>query len=591
MGTALAVLTTVGVLLLAGWGLGDLLRPTTRPLIRLAVGVAAVLAALLLGAWHLAWLGHVQLVPAWAMCVLVPTCAAGAVRLRRGGRLRPAVLRATVLRPAVLVWAVPLMAAVLLRAALVASWTLPPGWDPSFHLLLASRIEETASLPTSWLPYEPIDLHYPLAAHALLAGVPAGSLEQRFAVLLAVGSSLLVVQTAALAQAVRLPTSAVGVSATLMALGVWMGGLGYLGWGGLPSLLATVLFLGLLVLVLDRPRRHVNAGAPRRFPWPVTGLTALTAAAMVLTHHHLMVSGGVALLAAVVALRRWDLLPGAAAGLTLSAAGWMPLAVKAGRLGETTVHVYVEELLTPPRLAGELGFAFAAALLLTPLLWGSPVGRQLRRSLLGPPLAVLLAAWLVLDHGCRLVAWLQGLEPFTLFTPSRFLTVAVPLLAVVAGGAVVAAAGRLKLTGVAPTLVVAAVSVVAMLPRYRELTAVDPVPLPWRQAAAWVAANAGPDVLVLNGMTVHPDARAWLCYLTRRPTTYTPVPTSEPVQRLPSPEDKVAAAREVWDVREAKWVIPTVHEVLHVTSAGGADAVAVSRVRRGQPSVPSIGQP
>jgi hypothetical protein len=196
------------------------------------------------------------------------------------------------------------------------------------------------------------------------------------------------------------------------------------------------------------------------------------------------------------------------------------------------------------------------------------------------PLGVLLGLWVALDYGCRLLAWLMGAEAFTVFTPSRFLTNAVPLLAVLAGWGVVRlmegwGSRKRWVVGTVGGVVVMA----AMLPRYAELWGSHPVPAEWIEAGRWVSANAPAEVLVLNGPTVHPGAREWLSYLTRRATTFTPIPTSELLARIPSREEKLAAAGEIWDLRERRWVNPGVHEVLYVAGEG-LDAVAVCRVRR-----------
>jgi len=75
-------------------------------------------------------------------------------------------------------------------------------------------------------------------------------------------------------------------------------------------------------------------------------------------------------------------------------------------------------------------------------------------------------------------------------------------------------------------------------------------------------------------MTVEPSVRQWMGFLTRRRTTYTPVPTSEPIARLPTAEEKVAGATWVVDLRVRKWVNPEVQR--EVFAAG---EVVVSRIK------------
>lgn len=582
MATAVGVLVFLAGALGAGGGWGTWWNPRSEGYVRVAVGVALTLALWTVGAWWLGFVRQLHAVSIWCGLVVLGGLLAGVLTSMRqdaskGGACENGSGRSR--KVAAAVWLALALGGVV-RAALVGSWTLPPGWDPSFHLLLASRVAETGGLLTSWQPYEPIRLNYPLAAHALLAGLQVGGLERAFSVFLGGGSTLLILLVAALARRAGAPDVAVVAAAILMSLGVWMGGLGYLGWGGLPNLLAVVQLCGLLVCVLTPELR-----------WRGGFVVALLTAGIVLTHHHVMVSGGLAVLAALVATRRWDVLPWTAVGMTIASGGWVPLVLRAGDAGQTTIYSYVEELLTPPRLAEELGWPLAGSLLLTPLLLVG-VGRRNgpARGLIAP-LAALLVAWMAFDHGCRLLAWARGWEAFTVFTPSRFLTNAVPLLAVLGGCGIAELVRRRGVRAGWMVCGLTGLSVVTMLPRYRELWRIDPVPGPWLDAARWVSRHAPPDILVLNGMTVHPDARAWLSYLTRRPTTYTPIPTSEPVHQLPDADGKVATAREVWDLREAKWVRPDVHEVLYVSLGEENQRVAVSRIRTSQPSAPSISQP
>lgn len=558
---------------LAGVGVGRWVSNACDGWVRWAVGMGVVLGVLVVGGWWLAWSGVAGCVGLWAGAVLGVGSVLGLMEVGRrwqgGGEERG---------DAWVLLGVVVLAGVL-RGGLVATWTLPPGWDPSFHLLLASRVVGTGGLIATWEPYEPIALNYPLGVHVLVAAW--GTPSETFMALLAVLGSVLVVQTAAVSRVLGLPGPAVVLSGVVMGWGAWMGSLGYLGWGGLPNLMGVCLMMGVLLGVMTAGRLGVMPGV---------GM-AVMVGGMVLAHHHVMVSGGVAMLAAVVAGRRLEMLPWGATGLVMSAGGWGRLVGRAGQVGETAIHTYAEELLTPGRLAEELGWAMAVGLVLSVLLGRSEGHGGLRRGVYLAPLVVLVGLWVVLDYGCRVLAWGIGVETFTVLTPSRFLTNAVPLLAVLVGAGWAMVVGRWGVGGVVLAGVICAG---AMAERYRYLWRVDPVPGAWRAAAAWVAAKAPGDVLVLNGPTVHPGAQAWLSFLTQRPTTYTPIPTSEPLGRLPSVETKLAAAGEVWDLRELRWVNPVVHEVLHVTAdEGGGGAVAVSRVRAAasQLSDPSMSQP
>ena len=46
---------------------------------------------------------------------------------------------------------------------------LPCGWDPSFHAILAGKILKEGALSTSWQPFENIPMNYPQGSHVLIA--------------------------------------------------------------------------------------------------------------------------------------------------------------------------------------------------------------------------------------------------------------------------------------------------------------------------------------------------------------------------------------------------------------------------------------
>ena len=55
------------------------------------------------------------------------------------------------------------------RYSVAVQTDLPPGWDPTFHLLLAGRIQETGQAIRDWRPFVDAALNYPIASHTLLA--------------------------------------------------------------------------------------------------------------------------------------------------------------------------------------------------------------------------------------------------------------------------------------------------------------------------------------------------------------------------------------------------------------------------------------
>ena len=46
---------------------------------------------------------------------------------------------------------------------------LPCGWDPAFHAILAGKILKEGTLSTTWMPFENIPMNYPQGSHVLIA--------------------------------------------------------------------------------------------------------------------------------------------------------------------------------------------------------------------------------------------------------------------------------------------------------------------------------------------------------------------------------------------------------------------------------------
>jgi len=256
--------------------------------------------------------------------------------------------------------------------------------------------------------------------------------------------------------------------------------------------------------------------------------------------------------------------------------------MKVGTVGETMALTYTEELFTPGRLFVELGWGMGAAM----VVWGWRAARGEgggwaingdSRTGVVWAMGALIGLWVVCDFGCRGLAWLMGWETFTVLTPSRFLTDAVPLMALPGGAAVIwllSGWGTRRWMGVVVGVALAAVAGVDAWSRLGPLRGHDPVPGDWRRATQWVRENTPKGTVVINGMTVEPSVRQWMGFLTRRRTTYTPVPTSEPIARLPTAEEKVAGATWVVDLRVRKWVNPEVQR--EVFAAG---EVVASRIK------------
>ena len=86
----------------------------------------------------------------------------------------------------------------LVEIASVRRQVVPPGFDPSFHLLLAKKIALTNHIIRDWQPFENATLNYPLGSHYLIVlfggfcGLPLPRVFQLLMVTLSLLSALAV---------------------------------------------------------------------------------------------------------------------------------------------------------------------------------------------------------------------------------------------------------------------------------------------------------------------------------------------------------------------------------------------------------------
>ncbi|HUY75346.1 MAG TPA: hypothetical protein VMV29_01145 [Ktedonobacterales bacterium] len=129
---------------------------------------------------------------------------------------------------------------------------LPQGWDPSFHSLLASVTVDTGRLP-SWQPFEPITSNYPYGPHVLMAEISlltGLAPNQVFGPLLNTIIPLLtgLAMYCFARRALGRHSSALGAIAAYGFLGNW-GAIDYGRWGGLPNALGFFLLLVFLTML------------------------------------------------------------------------------------------------------------------------------------------------------------------------------------------------------------------------------------------------------------------------------------------------------------------------------------------------------
>jgi hypothetical protein len=461
--------------------------------------------------------------------------------------------------------AAALALALVARLAIASRRIVPSGWDPSFHLFLAARVRETHHLLSDWQPWAPISLNYPLTPHVLLAAISTATgapLTTVFSLSIATLTVLLSSLVYALSQAWPLPPRAALAATVTFTFSCWLGSAGYMDWGGLPNLLGTCFLLAALTLITART--------------PSPAAISILLAATLISHHHVMLTAAALLLAILLLQRRTDLLRPIALALLLSAVHWLPFLARAGSLGRTTVVTYVEEPPTPLWIFDNLGPGLSLALLAWALLRPKlPRAREPLTALL-----VLLALWLALDPGCRLLSRALGRPTFTPFTPSRFLTDATPLLALLAGAAIAALPRRAYV----PALLLLSLPELPHAQRlWSKLTDPalnpDPVTPAYVQALAWVRDHAPPDAVIFNAFPNHNKPLSdWMPYLSSRAALIHPIPTSEPLADLPDPWVKIAAGAPLIEVLPNREIRPAVSDVLFQTGPGPRD-IAVVRLR------------
>jgi len=407
------------------------------------------------------------------------------------------------------------------RFVVAAAHELPPGWDPTFHLVLARKILTTAHAIHDWAPFEDIALNYPTGSHTLVAVFAAATrlplhtvfnwLEPLLGTLTVAAVFLFAAATTRNREVARYAAAAYGLLAN------W-GGLDYYRWGGLPNLTAMVLLLGALTLAAEAPP----------FPRSNQVLFGGFVASMALAHHHVMLAAGAILIVLLAAdtiggvrERRRGVVFGLVVAALLSAAFLIPYALKIWDIGKTSAL----DVENPIALADWLPYLGPA------LVWlaaGGILVAATSRAATRPNgvawsmLAALFGAFIVLEYVVRgLTA--HGRGPGVLaFTPSRFLTDGVYVLAVFAGWGVWWVRSHLRFRSAAAL----ALTVVLLLgltqsSRWRHLFTIPTVPAPMWEAYTWVDAHTPPDTLVL--------ARGrWSVYGTWRRTLETSVPASEP---------------------------------------------------------------
>ncbi len=456
--------------------------------------------------------------------------------------------------------------------------TVPQGWDPSFHALLASTTVATGRLPT-WAPFEPIPLNYPYGSHLIIAAIallsglaPDAVFEALLAVLVPLFTGLALY--ALTRRVLRRHDIALGAVVAYGLLGNW-GSLDYTRWGGLPNALGFALLLAFL-LILFAPgfsgHRIIVGG--------------IILGSIPLAHNHVMLTAGLMLAtyAGFLVVDGWGITKrkktsgqaGRAVArrsfrrlaltslVALAASGFyvVPLLLRAGQLRDTSVLRLIETVDGFP-FADNGWVLWGLALLGAVLLYVSTFGYwQIRkigrggaetsRAFVAIALATLAVAFTFGYYVYRAYALRVYHQAYTAFTPSRFLTDMTYFLAIYAGIPLAALwqvgtnrAARLgteaglsvydqaeRLRRTVPILLRAVlvlwVLVTASITIWPQVFVGNRV-LPGRlgpgelAAFSWIRAHTPKDTLVVN---LGPNA-PWAPYFTRREVAFTPIPTDE----------------------------------------------------------------
>ncbi len=321
---------------------------------------------------------------------------------------------------------------------------LPPGFDPSFHMLLARKAMRLKHIFHDWAPFAPAHLNYPLGCHFLLANLAAvttAPLHNIYHFLMPVLSIITTAQVFLLAEKVSGKIGVAVRAAFAYGLLAVFGGIDYYMWGGMPNQLAMCFLLASLTLL-----------AGKSFSKKECGLFAVFFAATFFAHHHVMITS-LAIYAGLIfyffILRKdqakaWGIIKGLMASVLIGGVYMIPYAFKVTRLGKTNVFRYPECFFELTTVCHSVGYAFLAAVLAGFGFYVfaakfhhtsqdgelSKRGRFRQGDMLLAALAVLLTLFMGLSYSYHFLARrLHGVD-YVIFTWPRFLS---DLAAVVAG--------------------------------------------------------------------------------------------------------------------------------------------------------------
>ncbi len=315
----------------------------------------------------------------------------------------------------------------------VASSTVPFNFDGIFHSMLVHIIAEGGSIPTTWEPFEPVPLNYPLGIHLLMAVNQrffAPLLPELFRAFCWWFAALQIPLAWVLAKRfLRHDWAALGAAIIFAVVPRWGAPANITLWGGLPTLVDMTFFGAFLLLMLrTRVRSDILAGG-------------ILLAAIIMTHH--LTAFIIAMVLGVYLLtilyrparphQRDFLLLCLPVQLLLALPALMRYVQQSRRLGDTEAFSFTEEkVFTLMEYVQQSGTIFLL-LVLVGIVWGLWRSQRLAH-------VHLLACWIgSIGVGYLLVGQIYPWyilqtsgQVMTAMTPSRWATMLACPLAIVA---------------------------------------------------------------------------------------------------------------------------------------------------------------